>query len=1452
MWLAGLSSSASLKTGALSSTSTSTSTSPPAVIGAAGSGAASCERLYLVYSWFYFECLAKSMGLERCELGRLTPQYRDEFLHSMGALMDVFVVLVSKHRSLGLTVVKQLVTNLAAFCLDLFALVDKDSVLDLVERFLVPLRSVSHDPVLIELKFTFHTIVADYAYYLDLAELRDLDIAQVQRAARERSEPQQPQQQQQKKQLADTPSTHEATEDGAAGLTSDDSPTSAASPSSSLVGERPQYRELMRSGLLQRLRSDYRLCALLIDDFVHHLSAKEAVIRDAVIDCLRLFLTKSDYDQRWRSAKPLIATALFPLIPALCDEVDVIVALEPRARRNVLMPFLWILHHVPHPLLSALWACEDAEDQLGLLTLLTQALEDFAYAGIRAREGEQATEATYTLAAESIERLLTQSVGSGSRGAAGAGSGMSTYKMDIESLMANVHKTKAFGGSRSRLNPGTAAPAGRRDSTQYNTVSGYNAAAVHSALTAASSPSPPPLLPSASMAPSPGIAALDRLVQSRASLVPGGAAAAHAPAQSAMLSSTSTPTSAAVTAAAAGGGGSSASGGASGSAHPAANAPGSSSAIYSGSGAVGGASSASSAGTLRQLRANLASNRSVPHLTFRASQFRSANSGGGASLSAVHRELMMNLVRFEGALTRQVSRIVLNVLSRFLRAFASRLVNSGEAFLQVLRALTALFVHPQPNSFLLSVFPVALCFVRRYGYALNATAGRAAEFSRLSNAIFRTCSFSSRAVRRHAVAVVYQCLMNEYCSSAQDLTRLQTQFTMELSRMTDGLTALNERCLQQTFSALTLLCDRYGLQADVALDPEQVFHERPGPGEAADAATALASSADFRLRLQSLLGRLTTILGDSMEISRQRALGEDADSATTEALLCQVADAFSHLPEVRIEWLKRLAKHHQQHAAYAEAAQCYLLVAQLAAQRKRDRFAGAGPDDISASELEAIDRVIASYYEACVSQLDLAELYEQCSDVYEALLPYYHHSHDYGRLSKAHLHLHSVFEKLLEANKQQTRMLGTYYRVGFYGQRFGPRLDGREFIYKQPKITRLSEIAARMKALYAKQLACPVRILPDSNPVDRSKLDPDECVMQVTFVTPYFGHSTDDADVEDDDEEQYTNDVARGFHDSTSSPSSTALRLRPTLLTYAGERPRASFIEQHSFLAAFKFSTPFTATGKAFGSVTEQQKRNTVLYVQHPFPAILTAQLVCRKTETILSPIESATEDVNARTQSILELLDSQNASYKTLTQILAGSVATQVHGGAKEICIAFLRPEDARAEPGAGPVTGAAHSRGSDADDSAAQSPSSASPSSRAKLRSALVAFLDACSRALEVNSRLCTLDSEREFQANMDQAYELMLDEMTPYLQQSRAQQQQQQQGSGTEGGGSGPARSHGGSDSSSSSASSDGASGGDAPPGTASARRPAKHVRGVRTSKSANSGSYADRTVTFNTKS
>lgn len=48
------------------------------------------------------------------------------------------------------------------------------------------------------------------------------------------------------------------------------------------------------------------------------------------------------------------------------------------------------------------------------------------------------------------------------------------------------------------------------------------------------------------------------------------------------------------------------------------------------------------------------------------------------------------------------------------------------------------------------------------------------------------------------------------------------------------------------------------------------------------------------------------------------------------------------------------------------------------------------------------------------------------------------------------------------AHQGHKRMFGTYFRVGFYGSKFGD-LDEQEFVYKEPAITKLPEISHRLE-----------------------------------------------------------------------------------------------------------------------------------------------------------------------------------------------------------------------------------------------------------------------------------------------------------------------------------------------------------------------------------------------------
>jgi hypothetical protein len=70
-----------------------------------------------------------------------------------------------------------------------------------------------------------------------------------------------------------------------------------------------------------------------------------------------------------------------------------------------------------------------------------------------------------------------------------------------------------------------------------------------------------------------------------------------------------------------------------------------------------------------------------------------------------------------------------------------------------------------------------------------------------------------------------------------------------------------------------------------------------------------------------------------------------------------------------------------------------------------------------------MERLVAEHFESACKMMDQGELYEYCVNIYKELLPLYEKKKDYRALGNSHIHIHSVYEKLIEAEKKQTRMV---------------------------------------------------------------------------------------------------------------------------------------------------------------------------------------------------------------------------------------------------------------------------------------------------------------------------------------------------------------------------------------------------------------------------------------------
>ena len=103
---------------------------------------------------------------------------------------------------------------------------------------------------------------------------------------------------------------------------------------------------------------------------------------------------------------------------------------------------------------------------------------------------------------------------------------------------------------------------------------------------------------------------------------------------------------------------------------------------------------------------------------------------------------------------------------------------------------------------------------------------------------------------------------------------------------------------------------------------------------------------------------------------------------------------------------------------------------------------------------------LIEFLEHAADEFTQAGMYAAVNEVNKPVIKIVEANRDFKKLSEIHKKLFKAFEKI--ESLQGKRVLGTYFRVGFYGRRFDDLEDGDEFVYKEPMLTKLPEIACRI------------------------------------------------------------------------------------------------------------------------------------------------------------------------------------------------------------------------------------------------------------------------------------------------------------------------------------------------------------------------------------------------------
>eukprot|EP00026_Physarum_polycephalum_P000226 Phypoly_transcript_00226.p1 GENE.Phypoly_transcript_00226~~Phypoly_transcript_00226.p1 ORF type:complete len:1906 (-),score=310.18 Phypoly_transcript_00226:3-5720(-) len=609
--------------------------------------------------------------------------------------------------------------------------------------------------------------------------------------------------------------------------------------------------------------------------------------------------------------------------------------------------------------------------------------------------------------------------------------------------------------------------------------------------------------------------------------------------------------------------------------------------------------------------------------------------GPSPSLSSLNFNYPVDSEDMEKLLSLEVGFVILDMVELFISVFHNDLKsksNYAVVLEDIFGVLCSLMRKNQPIPFISHLYSSIRSFLDKFSNSFFGKSSRGFGYcANLCPDLIKHSNSPNQVTRSEAIALLFLLMRKNFdFTGRKHFQRVKLQTIVGLSKLV-GKGISNPHNLRRSLATLRA----YSL------------------------ASKSVGNGLFSTQVEELVDKLLAIVSDSVKINKHKN-----DPEMVADLYHRIAEGHTTTPDMRVAWLQGLANFHLKQKNMAEAAQCTVHIAALVAESlSRDASvnvpklglpAGAvafkqitpnvsdehipeGDADAEEGGRDAEDfssTGLLRLLTESIKYMNEADLYEVTANLYKLVIPIHEKSHNYDALMKCYGDLRDTYSTLMLSIKQQSRMLGSYYRVGFYGKVFD-ELDGKEFVYKEPKITRLVEIKDRLAELYKvpqKAGEPVVVVLPDSSVVDRSKLDPNVAHLQITSVTPYFDHAT--------------------------SPNLTP------------------FERLHN-LNRFIYETPYTLSGTVgqSTSLADQYKKKTILTVEKHFPYMKKRLVVTSKQVVSLDPIQNSIEAIEGRTDLLqTELKGSPNA--KTLQAILQGSVRLQVNAGPQEICRVFMADE--------------------------------------------------------------------------------------------------------------------------------------------------------------------------------
>uniref|UniRef100_A0A8C0H887 Dedicator of cytokinesis 9 n=1 Tax=Chelonoidis abingdonii TaxID=106734 RepID=A0A8C0H887_CHEAB len=596
------------------------------------------------------------------------------------------------------------------------------------------------------------------------------------------------------------------------------------------------------------------------------------------------------------------------------------------------------------------------------------------------------------------------------------------------------------------------------------------------------------------------------------------------------------------------------------------------------------------------------------------------HSYGHSDADVLHQSLL------EANIATEVCLTTLDTLSLFTMAFKNQLLTDhghNPLMKKVFDVYLCFLQKNQSETALKTVFIALRTLIFKFPSAFYE--GRADMCAALCYEILKCCNSKLSSIRTEASQLLYFLMRNNFdYTGKKSFVRTHLQVIISVSQLIADVIGIGGTRFQQSLSIINNCAN----------------------------SDRLIKHTTFSSDVKDLTKRIRTVLMATAQMKEH-----ENDPEMLVDLQYSLAKSYASTPELRKTWLDSMARIHVKNGDLSEAAMCYVHVAALVAEyltRKGIFKQGCSTfriitpnideeasmmEDVGMQDVHFNEDVLMELLEQCADGLWKAERYELIADIYKLIIPIYEKRRDFERLAHLYDTLHRAYSKVTEVMHTGKRLLGTYFRVAFFGQGFFEDEDGKEYIYKEPKLTPLSEISQRLHKLYSDKFGTEnVRMIQDSGRVNPKDLDSKYAYIQVTHVVPYFEEKE--------------------------------LQERKT-----------EFERTHN-IRRFMFEMPFTLSGKRRGGVEEQCKRRTILTAIHCFPYVKKRIPVMYQHHTDLNPIEVAIDEMSKKVVELRQLCSSTEVDMIKLQLKLQGSVSVQVNAGPLAYARAFLDDTNTKKYP--------------------------------------------------------------------------------------------------------------------------------------------------------------------------